>query len=179
MVRPYAEFRVPLYFEFPASMLRPGGNTVDVHAVSDRLGSWLAPFYLGPASELKPAFDYLHFVQVSLLAATIVALGVVSVLLLGLFWIRPCDTAHGWFAAATICWALYNWLTLEPRVLLPYARIWFALAHRLAGLVHDLLGVISSTGCRDAIGHGPSWSAPCWHSASPGSLLMLWHSARA
>jgi signal transduction histidine kinase len=127
MVRPYAEFRVPLYFEFPASMLHAGTNTVDIHAVSERLGSWLAPFYLGPSRELKPAFDYLHFVQVTLLSSTIVALGVVSVLLLGLFWIRTCDTAHGWFAAATICWALYNWLTLEPRVLLPNAGIWFTL----------------------------------------------------
>jgi signal transduction histidine kinase len=127
MIRPYAEFRVPLYFEFPASMLRTGGNTIDIHAVSDRMGSWLAPFYLGPASEVKSAFAYLHFVQVTLLYATIVALGVVSILLLGLFWIRTCDTAHGWFAAATICWAFYNWLTLEPRVLIPFPRIWFAL----------------------------------------------------
>jgi signal transduction histidine kinase len=127
MTRPYAEYRIPLYFEFPASLLRPGANTIDIHAVSDRMGSWLAAFYLGPASEVKPAFDYLHFVQVSLLSATIVALGVVSVLLLGLFWIRTCDTAHGWFAVATLSWAFYNWLTIEPRVLIPWPRLWFAL----------------------------------------------------
>ena len=89
------------------------------------MGSWFAPYYLGPAHEVKPAYAYLHFVHVTLLSATVVALGVVSVLLLGLFWIRTCDTAHGWFAAATICWALYNWLTLEPQVLLPSAGIWF------------------------------------------------------
>ncbi len=57
MVRPFAEFRVPLYFEFPASMLHAGANTIDIHAVSDRLGSWFAPFYLGPSHEVKPAFD--------------------------------------------------------------------------------------------------------------------------
>ena len=42
MVRPYAEFRVPLYFEFPAGMLHAGANTIDIHAVSDRLGTRVA-----------------------------------------------------------------------------------------------------------------------------------------
>ncbi len=175
MVRPYAEFRVPLYFEFPGSMLRPGENTVDIHAVSERLGSWLAPFYLGPAQQVKPAFDYLHFVQVSLLAATIAALGVVSVLLLGLFWIRPSDTAHGWFAAATICWALYNWLTLEPRVLLPNARIWFALPIISLGwfTIFSAHFVNRLPGCN---GPRPIVERALLAFGVAGSLLILWHS---
>jgi signal transduction histidine kinase len=127
MSRPFPEFRTPLYFEFPVSLLHEGVNTVQLHAVSERAGTWLTPFYVGPSVELLPAYDYAHFVQVKLVAGTVVALWVVSILLLGLFWIRPSDTGNGWFAAATACWAGYNWLLLEPRVLIPEPGIWFAL----------------------------------------------------
>jgi signal transduction histidine kinase len=175
MVRPYAEFRVPLYFEFPGSMIRGGTNTVDIHAVSERLGSWVAPFYLGPSHEVKPAFAYLRFVQETLLAATIVALGVVSVLLLGLFWIRTCDTAHGWFAAATICWALYNWLTLEPRVLIPNAGIWFTLPILTLGwfTIFSAHFVNRLPGCRRP---PPLVERVLLAFGVLGSLVIMWHS---
>lgn len=127
MKRPFPEFRKPVYFEFPAAVLRPGKNSMQLRAVSERAGSWLTPFYVGPSQELKPAYDYGHFVQFSLMAGTVVALGVVSILLLGLFWIRRCDTGHGWFAAATICWAIYNGVLLEPRLLIPIPGVWFSL----------------------------------------------------
>lgn len=127
MRRPYPEFRVPLYFEFPTPMLHAGVNTLEVHAVSERVGSWLSPFYLGPAESLAPAFHYLRFVQITLVAATVVALGIITILLLGLYWIRRGDTRHAWFAAATACWTLFNWLSIEPRVLLPNAGLWFSL----------------------------------------------------
>ena len=175
MVRPFAEFRVPLYFEFPAAMLHAGANTIDIHAVSDRMGSWFAPFYLGPSHEVKPAFDYLHFVQVTLLAATIVALGVVSILLLGLFWIRTCDTAHGWFAAATICWALYNWLTLEPRVLLPNTGIWFSLPIIALGwfTIFSVHFVNRLPGCKRP---RPIVERAFLIFGIVGSALVMWHS---
>jgi signal transduction histidine kinase len=127
MQRPFQEFRAPLYFEFPTSSLRPGTNALQLHAVSERAGTWLTPFYIGPSAALLPAYDYAHFVQISLMAGTVVALSVISILLLGLFWIRPSDTGHGWFAAATLCWATYNWLLLEPRLLIPEPGIWFSL----------------------------------------------------
>ena len=175
MVRPYAEFRVPLYFEFPASLLHAGPNTVDIHAVSDRMGSWFAPYYLGPSHEVKPAFAYLHFVQVTLLAATIVALGVVSVLLLGLFWIRTCDTAHGWFAAATSCWALFNWLTLEPHVLIPNAGIWFTLPIIALGwfTIFSAHFVNRLPGCKRP---PPIVERAFVAFGVAGSLLVMWHS---
>ena len=127
MVRPFPEYRAPLYFGFPASLLHPGTNTFQLRAVSERAGTWLAPFYIGPSAQLLPSFRYAHFVQVTLMAGTVVALWVISILLLGLFWIRPSDTGHGWFAAATFSWATYNWLLLEPRLLIPEPGIWFSL----------------------------------------------------
>ena len=98
-----------------------------IHFARERaIGFMLAPFYLGP-SLTEAGIHYAHFVQVTLMAYTVVALGVVSILLLGLFWIRPCDTGHGWFAAATICWAVHNGVLLEPRLLIPIPGIWFSL----------------------------------------------------
>ena len=127
MARPFPEFRAPLYFEFPVSLLHPGINSLKLHVVSERAGTWFIPFYVGPSALLLPAYDHAHFVQVALMAGTVVALWVVSILLLGLFWIRPSDTGNGWFAAATVCWATYNWLLLEPRLLIPEPGIWFSL----------------------------------------------------
>jgi signal transduction histidine kinase len=127
MVRPYAYFRTPLYFEFAASLLQPGANTIQVRAVSERYGTWMAPFYVGAAQQLQPADAYASFLQVSLMRATVVALGLISILMLGLVWVRPGDTAHGWYAAANLSWTLYNWLVIEPRVLVPLTGLWFAL----------------------------------------------------
>jgi signal transduction histidine kinase len=127
MQRPFAEFRAPLYFEFPAALLRPEANTIEMRAVSERFGTWLAPFYVGPSRELKPAYDYSHFVQVSLMSGSVVALGVIAMLLTGLYWIRSSDTENAWFAAAIACWALYNWVLIEARVLIPVPGIWFSL----------------------------------------------------
>jgi signal transduction histidine kinase len=62
-----------------------------------------------------------------------VALGVVTILMLGLFRVRPSDTANGWYAAANACWALYNWLIIEPRVLIPITGLWFSLPPILIG----------------------------------------------
>ncbi|MEO8016860.1 MAG: ATP-binding protein [Pseudomonadota bacterium] len=127
MRRPFPEYRKPLYFEFPAALLGPGKNTIQIRVVSERGVTWFTPFYFGPSQELKPAYLYTHFLQFTLMAGTVVALGVVSILLLGLFWIRRCDTGNGWFAAATIAWALYNWILIEPRLLIPIPGVWFSL----------------------------------------------------
>ena len=156
---------------------RGHGNTVDIHAVSDRLGSWLTPFYLGPRERPETR---LRLSRISCRSrcwpATIVALGVVSVLLLGLFWIRTCDTAHGWFAAATICWAFYNWLTLEPRVLIPYARIWFACPSSTLGwfTIFSVHFVNRLPGCKRPAAHRRARDS--WRSASSGSLMVMSYS---
>ena len=63
---PYAEFRVPLYFEFPASLFHAGANTIDIHGGQRaHAGSWFA-LLSGALAKLKPAYAYLHFVQVTL-----------------------------------------------------------------------------------------------------------------
>lgn len=127
MVPPYAYFRTPVYLGFSSALLRPGRNTIEVHTVSVRYGSFMEPFYAGPAQSIKPAYAYANFLQVTLVRAAVVALVLICLLSLGLFWVRPADTGYAWFAAATLCWAAYNALLLEPRILIPPAGFWFSL----------------------------------------------------
>jgi signal transduction histidine kinase len=127
MVPPYAFFRTALYFEFSPALLRAGTNTIEVHAVSVRYASYMEPFYAGPAERVRPAYAYAHFLQVTLVRAVIVALLLIFLLTIGLFWVRPAETGYAWFSAATLCWAAYNWLLLEPRILIPPNGLWFTL----------------------------------------------------
>ncbi len=127
MVAPYAYFRTPVYLEFPSALLRPGMNKLEVHTVSVRYGSFMEPFYAGPAQSIKPAYVYANFLQVTLVRAAVVALALICLLTLGLFWVRPAETGYAWFAAATFCWAAYNAMLLETRTLIPPAGLWFSL----------------------------------------------------
>jgi signal transduction histidine kinase len=127
MTPPYAFFRTPLYFEFSPALLRAGKNTVEVHTVSVRYASYMEPFYVGPAASIEPTYAYAHFLHITLVRAIIVALLLIFLLTIGLFWVRPAETGYAWFSAATFCWAAYNWLMLEPRILIPPNGLWFTL----------------------------------------------------
>jgi signal transduction histidine kinase len=124
---PYSYFRTPLYFEFPSTLLRSGVNKVELRLVSVRYAAFMFPFYIGPAQSIEAAHSYAHFLQVTLVHAAIVAMLLISLLTLGLFWVRPAETGYPWFAAATLCWAAYNAVLLEPRILIPPAGLWFSL----------------------------------------------------
>jgi hypothetical protein len=54
---------------------------------------------------------------------------------LELDWVRPAETGYAWFAAATFFWAAYNWLLLEPRILIPPAGLWFSLPPMALGFI--------------------------------------------
>jgi signal transduction histidine kinase len=127
MTPPYAYFRTPLYFEFSPSLLRPGANMIEVHQVSVRYAAFRNATYVGPAKSIQPAYAHANFLQVTLVHAVIVALLVMFMLTLGLVWVRPAETGYGWFSGATFCWAVYNWVLIEPHILLPPAGFWFSL----------------------------------------------------
>ena len=145
---PYAYFRTPLYFEFSSALLRPGVNKVEVHLVSVRYAAYMFPFYVGPAQSIEPAYAYANFLQVTLVHAAIVAMLLISLLTLGLFWVRPVETGYPWFAAATLCWAAYNGLLLEPRILIPPAGLWICAAADRARMVLDLLRAVHQSAAR-------------------------------
>ena len=126
MKRPYRFYREPLFYEFPASLLRAGNNTIEVHLAYERQ-TGLYPFYIGPSEQLRPAYRQLYLLQVSVQQASLAALAILVLLLLGLYWIRPAETGYAWFAAANAAWAAHLWILLEPRIFLADIRMWAAL----------------------------------------------------
>ena len=126
MTRPYPFFREPLFYEFPASLLHAGDNTIEVHLAYER-ETGLYPFYVGPSDQLRPAYRRLYTLQVSVQRATLAALAILALLMLGLYWIRPAETGYAWFAAANAAWAAHLWMLLEPRIFLSDIRMWAAL----------------------------------------------------
>ncbi len=126
MKRPYAFFREPLFFEFPAGVLRQGENTLQMRIAADRAGA-VQVYYVGPSETLKPAFDHRHFLRVPVQRAILAALVIVTFLMLGLFAVRPADTGYAFFAAANAAWGVHVWMQLEPRVLIDDTRAWFSL----------------------------------------------------
>jgi signal transduction histidine kinase len=126
MTRPYHFFREPLFYEFPASLLRAGDNSVQVHLAYERQ-TGLGPPYIGPSEQLRPGYEQLYLLQISVQQATLAALAILALLMVGLFWIRPADTGYAWFAAATAAWAAHIWVLLEPRIFLDDTRMWASL----------------------------------------------------
>lgn len=126
MTRPYSFFREPLFYEFPASLLRPRDNTIEVHLAYER-ETGLYPFHVGPSDQLRPAYQRLYTLQVSVQRATLAALAILALLMLGLYWVRPAETGYAWFAAANAAWAAHLWMLLEPRIFLSDIRMWAAL----------------------------------------------------
>jgi signal transduction histidine kinase len=127
MTPPHAYFRIPLYIEFPAALLKKGANTIEVHVVSVRYGIYMNPFYAGPAQSIEPAYEAAYFVYVTVVRAAVIALLLIFLLMLGLIWVRPSETGYAWFAAATLCWAAFIGLRLEEHTLIPPEGLWFSL----------------------------------------------------
>ena len=84
-------------------------------------------FYIGPSDQLRPAYQRLYTLQVSVQRATLAALAILALLMLGLYWVRPAETGYAWFAAANAAWAAHLWMLLEPRIFLSDIRMWAAL----------------------------------------------------
>ncbi|HKU13284.1 MAG TPA: ATP-binding protein [Steroidobacteraceae bacterium] len=126
MTRPYPFFRRPFFYEFPATLLHAGANTVQVHLAYERL-TGLFPFYVGPSEQLLSTYQRSYLLQVSSQQATLAALAILTLLMVGLFWIRPADTGYAWFAAAIAAWAAHVWLQLQPSIFLPDTQVWAAL----------------------------------------------------
>jgi signal transduction histidine kinase len=97
----------PLLFDVPTGLLRAGPNQVDVRlAVEPGSIGFLAPFWVGPFDALEPAFEARRFAQVrSVEWGAVLMLGIGA--LIGFIFLRRPDlTLFGWFAAATVLWAI-------------------------------------------------------------------------
>ena len=114
----------PLYFAIPNGMLHPGVNVVQIRLKADPLANGLlGPVYLGPHSELRPAYEQHYFLRIGLVTLITGVLFILTVVI-GLLWLfRPQETLCGWFALASLTWGLHNLNILVINSPLP-TRIW-------------------------------------------------------
>lgn len=116
-------FNRPLYFEFPASLLRGGAadvaaNRVDVllFAYAHHFGR-LGPIWVGPHRDLEPRYESDFLWQVTL-AQIGTALAVVTAVFVGVIWVGSgFQPLYGCFVAATVAWAVNSlnyWVSAIP-----------------------------------------------------------------
>lgn len=96
----------PMYILIPRDVLRAGENVLHIRlAIEQGTQAALFPVALGLDSELRPRFEHLFFLNVTLNQATTLVIAAVGALLLSLWIRRRQDTAYGLFSAAALTWA--------------------------------------------------------------------------
>lgn len=99
----------PLYFSIPNGLLQPGRNLLHVHVRSFPAGhGFLGPMYLGPREALLPSYNSRYLLQVQISQFITFATLTVGFLVGIIWWLRPQDTAYGWFSLTNLFWAAHT-----------------------------------------------------------------------
>jgi signal transduction histidine kinase len=111
-------FNRPLYFVFPAALLREGANDVDVllFAYAHHFGR-LGPIWIGPHQALAESYHGASFRQITL-AQFGTALALVTAVFIAVIWVGSGFQAlYGFFLATTVAWAVNSlnyWVSEIP-----------------------------------------------------------------
>lgn len=123
----------PLLFSFSSALLRNGSNVIELRVKASYFKQgFLSQVYLAPQSELKPYWQYKHFVRLQLIEWVTVVMFVLSLVVL-IFWVaRPQDKIYGIFALELFFWAMHNLNLFVSEIPVP-ARIWEAMTMSTLG----------------------------------------------
>ncbi len=124
----------PQLLLFPSDLMRPGDNELHLflagYVASDNL---MGPVYLGPQSELQPAFESLNFLRVELVAASTHVMMFLAIFM-GVLWLfRSKDSAYGWLALGCLAFWIWNQNLIVTELPLPF-QSWHALVMTSQGL---------------------------------------------
>jgi signal transduction histidine kinase len=115
MTRPIPLHRGPLLVNFPAELLRPGTNMLELRSVHSHLRPRLGVAAVGPAGQLLPIYEFTRGFAVTAKQVSAVVLTVLATLFGALWWLRRHETAYGWFALGLFAWAAHIQIMLVPR----------------------------------------------------------------
>jgi signal transduction histidine kinase len=107
-------WNTPLLFPVPVGLLAAGPNAIDVRLKMTPLAPGaIAPFEVGPAREVRTAFEWRYLSQVTL-GEVVTATTLVTVFLIGVIYLRrdPAGDVR-WFMAGVVLWA---WSALDSFV---------------------------------------------------------------
>ncbi len=112
--------------EVPASLWRPGQNSIEVVAVGRGLVS-LSPILVGELRKLQRLRDQRVLVQVDLPAASSLVIGSLAITVLVLWMRQRHEPVYGWFGIGALLWSVHTALSLTrvPALPAPHFGIWW------------------------------------------------------
>lgn len=150
MAAPLPLHRNPLRFNFPAKLLHPGENELQVRSVVITNAAGLGRIYVAPDELLEPAYRFARLMFVTLKQVTVVTMYLGALVMAAMYFMRRRDAAFGWFALALVMWATHIEIMLIPRAPFDPRSLWETLQGIAIGLysicaavfVHRFLGVV-------------------------------------
>ena len=115
MTRPLPMHRGPLLVSFPAKLLQPGTNLLELRSVHAYQPPRLGVAAIGPRSQLLPAHEFTRGFAVTTKQVSVVVLLVLATLFGALWWLRRQDAAYGWYSLGLFSWAAHIQIMLVPR----------------------------------------------------------------
>ena len=107
VTRPVPVHRSPLLFRFPAELLRPGANLLELRSVHPYYSDVLNPVAIGPLDRLAPAHEFAYATRVTFRQVTVIVLLVLAVLIGAMARLRRHERAYAWFACGMFGWAAH------------------------------------------------------------------------
>ncbi|HEU4779508.1 MAG TPA: hypothetical protein VFS58_06455, partial [Steroidobacteraceae bacterium] len=107
MTSPIPVHRTPLLFRFPAKLLHPGVNTLEVRIVHPYNFPRLSDAAIGPVEAVVPAYKFAQALRVEVKHATAIVLSVLAILIGAMSRLRRRDAAYAWFACGILGWAAH------------------------------------------------------------------------
>ncbi len=112
----------PLYFVFPQSTLKPSGNWLYIRVYAyPNDGGGIGKVYFGRDEAVRPLYDQVHFVDVTLSLVALVMTLIVTLMLLTLWLLRKGESLYGWMSASGVFWSI-----VIANQLLSYPPLWMS-----------------------------------------------------
>jgi signal transduction histidine kinase len=115
MAAPIPRHRTPLHFTFPARLLEPGENLLEVRVVTRTWGPLIGQIYVAPAQQLEPVYAFSRFLLVTVKQVLSMAMFVVAAIMAAMFALRRREGAFGWFSLMLVFWAIHIQMLEMPR----------------------------------------------------------------
>ncbi len=99
----------PLYFNLPNSLIHEGQNEFMVRLASQPPGTGLiAPVYVGPDKSLRPFYQSLYTLKITVPIVTSIAAGLLAIATLLIYISQPVEPVYRWYGLGTLIWSVHN-----------------------------------------------------------------------
>lgn len=123
----------PQLFEFSSHLLIEGENELFIRVKSAyRDYGLLGNVYVGPATQLRPAYEFKYFIRITLVQWLSIVMVLMAVTVLVFYMARPQDAIYGIFSAELFLWSAHNLNLFVHNIPVP-ERLWEAMTMATLG----------------------------------------------